>query len=153
MSNPILSNDIESFLNYIGAKSEQTYRTYRTAVQHLVNYLQEEWNLSGETSPASLLTPEMFHQYPAWLARQTWKPSQHAQPRLLSENTQSLYLTAAGNLLTYLTKLKRLAGFDPADIEAIRDTFRRASSAKQAPIHQKVPPDDIVSALIEAARQ
>jgi len=149
---PTLQTDVEAFLEYIGANSPRTRRTYRAAIRHLLAYLQDVWKPGDEQLTAAKLTPEMLHRYPGWLARQTWQLTSHADPQLLAESTRALYLVAAGNLLTYLTKLKRLTHFDAADIEAVRDTFRRATAVKQAPIHQKVPPDDVVQALIAAAR-
>lgn len=145
-----LNTDIESFIEFVGAKSENTAKTYRAAIDHLLRYLDEN-GLTPDASPA-LLTPEMFHRYPAWLMKQTWQPNQHADPRPLGENTCALYFVAAGNLLRYLAKLKRLAAFDPGDIEAVRDTLRRTTAPKRPPIHQKLPSDEIVDALIAAAR-
>lgn len=145
-----INQDVESFIEYIGAKSRNTEKTYRAAVDHFSQYLQDK-GITADASPA-MITPELLHHYPAWLMKQTWQPNQYAEVRPLGENTCALYLVATGNLITYLAKLKRLTTFDPSDIEAVRDTFRHATSPKRPPIHQRLPSDEIVDALVAAAR-
>lgn len=149
---PTFASELQSFLKTAGGgQSKHTYLTYRNGLAYFLNYLQETqaWT---EDSPVADLTPDIVQEFPAWLLKQTYQRSENVAPALLAESTRSLYLVAVTRFLRFMLLRKRLPWFDYAEYDRIKEELAHATHTKMQPIEQKIPAEDIVTALIEAAR-
>ena len=149
---PTLNSEASLFLKTAGGgQSEHTYRTYRSALTHFQTYLEETQNWPADR-PIADLNPDMFQEFPTWLLKQTYQPSERAAPTPLAESTRSLYLLAVTRFLRFLVLRKRLPHFDYAEYNRIKEELAQATNVKDKPIAKKIPANELVEALVEAAR-
>ena len=149
---PTLNSEASLFLKTAGGgQSEHTYRTYRSVLTHFKAYLEEtqDWLVDR---PIADLQPDMFQEFPTWLLKQTYQPSERAAPTPLAESTRSLYLLAVTRFLRFLVLRKRLPHFDYAEYNRIKEELAQATNVKDKPIAKKIPANELVEALVEAAR-
>ena len=149
---PTLNSEASLFLKTAGGgQSEHTHRTYRSALTHFQTYLEETQNWPADR-PIADLNPDMFQEFPTWLLKQTYQPSERAAPTPLAESTRSLYLLAVTRFLRFLVLRKRLPHFDYAEYNRIKEELAQATNVKDKPIAKKIPANELVEALVEAAR-
>lgn len=135
-----------------GGQSANTAQTYGQALAYLHRYLAEAHHWA-ETTLIAELTPNMLQEFPAWLLAQRYQPSGYTAPVPLAETTRSLYLTATARFLRFLVLRKSLPAFDYVEYTRLEEELHRATNVKPKPVDQKIPPVEIVAALIDAARQ
>lgn len=149
---PTFKSEILIFLKTAGGgQSEHTQLTYRNGLARFLTYLEKTQNWTAD-SPVSLLSAEMVQEFPAWLTKQTYQRTQLAGPSPLSESTRTLYLLSVTRFLRFLVLRKRLPFFDYAEYNRIKEELSQATNVKDRPIEQKIPSQEVVMALIEAAK-
>lgn len=149
---PTLDSEGEVFLKTAGGgQSQNTARTYRQGLAQFKAYLEEiqAWQ---PDRPIADLTPEMVQEFPTWLLKQTYKRSEYSAPTPLAESTRALYMLAVTRLLRFLVLRKRLPAFDYAEYNRIKEELAQATRVTSRPITQKIPSQEIVEALVTAAR-
>jgi site-specific recombinase XerD len=147
------NDELALFLKTVaGGQSENTSQTYGQALAYLHRYLVE---LHGwtETTPIAVLEPNLLHEFPAWLLKQRYQPSRYTAPVPLAESTRALYLTATTRFLRFLVLRKSLPAFDYIEYTRLEEELHQATNVKPKPVDQKIPPIEIVAALIDAAKQ
>lgn len=148
-----LQEELKVFLKTAaGGQSENTARTYGNGLEYLRRYLEASYGWS-ETTPIADLQPEMLQEYPVWLLKQRYQPGERVAPAHLAESTRSLYIIAVTRFIRFLVLRKRLPHFDYAEFTWIKEELTRATHVKSRPVDQKIPPVEVVVALIDAARQ
>lgn len=135
-----------------GGQSQHTQTTYRSGLRYLRAYLFETQNWSA-SHPIAALHAEMLQEYPAWLLQQTYKPSEHAAPEPLAESSRSLYVLTATRFVRFLVLRQRLPLIDFVAYERIKEELGKATRPQAKPIAQKIPSEEVVSALIEAVKR
>jgi site-specific recombinase XerD len=150
---PTLGDEIGVFLKTAGGgQSERTLATYRSGLAYFKEYLHETQSWAEE-KPVETLSPEMVQEFPAWLFKQTYQRAKNAPPAPLSESTRALYLLAVTRFLRFLVLRKRLPLFDYAEYNRLKEELAHATNVKTGPIEQKIPGEEIVAAIVEAAHQ
>jgi site-specific recombinase XerD len=134
------------FLGAAGARSADTERVYRTALAHFLDYLGGLCHIS-KTQPTTLLTTTHARSFATWLSRIYRKDGQP-----LSERSLALYLTVLARFYRYLVA-NRLSIIDYSDYVNLHDDLAGMASSHPGPIEKRLPGDDLVAALIEAARR
>jgi site-specific recombinase XerD len=150
---PTFDREYQVFLKVAGGgQSQHTQQTYRSGLLYFRAYLEETqtWSLDR---PIAELTPETCQELPAWLLKQTYRRSENAPETPLAESTRALYLLAVSRFLRFLVLRKRLPCFDYAEYDRIKEELSQATNVKARPIEQKIPPAEVVEALVEAARE
>lgn len=135
-----------------GGQSAHTAQTYGQALAYLRRYLEGTYQWA-ETTPIADLKPSMLEEFPTWLLHQHYQPNSYTAPVPLAESTRSLYLTATARFLRFLVLRKSLPAFDFVEYTHLKDELHQATHVKSKPVDQKIPPVEIVAALIDAAKQ
>ncbi|MCL4301927.1 MAG: tyrosine-type recombinase/integrase [Anaerolineae bacterium] len=135
-----------------GGQSAHTAQTYGQALAYLLRYLEESYEWTDTTLIADL-RPNMLQEFPTWLLQQHYQPNSYTAPIPLAESTRSLYLTATARFLRFLVLRKSLPTFDFVEYTRLKDELHQATNVKPKPVDQKIPPVEIVAALIDAAKQ
>jgi site-specific recombinase XerD len=149
---PTLDGEGEVFLKTAGGgQSQNTARTYRQGLAHFRAYLEETQRWQADR-PIADLTPDMVQEFPSWLLKQTYQRSEYTAPTPLAESTRALYLLAVTRILRFLVLRKRLPAFDYTEYNRIKEELAQATRVKSRPITQKIPSQEIVEALVTAAR-
>lgn len=149
---PTLDSESEIFLKTAGGgQSLHTARTYSQGLAQFKNYLRQTQNWTDDR-PIAELTPDMLQEMPAWLLKQTYQRNVYTAPTPLAESTRSLYLLAMTRLIRFLVLRKRLPAFDYAEYNRIKEELAQATRVKNKPVAQKIPSQEIIEALINAAR-
>lgn len=149
---PTLESEAKVFLKTVGGgQSEHTFRTYRSGLAYFQTYLAETQAWTPDRPIASLL-PDMFQEFPPWLLKQTYQRSERTAPLPLAESSRSLYLLAVTRFLRFLVLRKRLPHFDYTEYNRIKEELAQATNVKARPLAQKIPANELVEALVEAAR-
>lgn len=150
---PTFDSERELFLKTAGGgQSQNTFLTYRNGLAYFKAYLEESQGWWPER-PIADLEPEMFQAFPIWLLGQTYQRSNQAAPTPLAESTRALYLLAVTRFLRFLVIRKQLPHFDYTEYDRIKEELAKATNAKAKPIAQKIPAEQIVAALVEAAAE
>lgn len=143
-----INESIRSFVRMAGANSDNTARTYRTAIEtHFLTFLAETTELTGD-SPVSGLQLNHARDFAAWLAHDY----RDAKGRKLSANSRALYLTGLKEYYRHLILSNMLPGISLLDFEALKDSLRRTAKARVGPIEERLPDQEIIDALIETAK-
>jgi len=142
-----IAQTIEDFLSIAGARSANTEHVYRTALDHFRVFLADVAGIP-DTSPTTLLTPDLARRFAVWLGR----VYRQEDGQVLGERSRALYLIPLGRFYRHLVAA-RLADIDMADYVNLRDDLAGMASAQPGPIEKKLPADEMIAALIEAARQ
>lgn len=151
--NSLVTFDSESavFLKTAGGgQSQHTTRTYSQGLAQFKTYLAETQEWLAER-PINDLTPEMLQELPSWLLRQTYRRNEFTAPAPLAESTRALYILAVTRFIRFLVLRKRLPAFDYAEYNRIKEELAQATRVKDRPITQKIPSQEIVAALVNAA--
>ena len=122
-------------------QAERTVRTYATAMNHLREFLSQS-ALDPATTSVAELTPDHALDWVRWLDRE--------QPGL-ARITLSTYITALLRFYSHLV-LEGLIGLSAEEHEQLRrrlQIIRGKGSRQRLP---KVPPEEIVSRIMTAAR-
>jgi site-specific recombinase XerD len=135
-----------------GGQSAHTAQTYGQALTYLRRYLEEAYQWA-DTTPIADLKPNMLEEFPTWLLQQHYQPNSYTAPVPLAESTRALYLTAVARFLRFLVLRKSLPAFDFVEYARLKEELHQATHVKPKPVDQKIPPVEIVAALIDAAKQ
>ena len=135
-----------------GGQSGNTARTYGNGLEYLRRYLEAGYDWT-EATPVADLQPEMLQEFPVWLLKQRYHPGEQVAPAPLAESTRALYIIAVTRFIRFLVLRKRLPHFDYAEYIQVKEELSRATNVKSRPVDQKIPPVEVVAALIDAARQ
>ena len=138
--------EMQRYLDQHAARSHHTARTYRNALTRFIAFLEErEIDLEG---PISQLTIALARDFVTWLAAQRYR--RHGADQQLSMRTRQLYAHAVSGYYKMLVldgKLETTYG----EYMALHEYMVKATSYKDAPIERKLPPDEVIDAVIEAA--
>jgi site-specific recombinase XerD len=145
-----LETEMLSFLS-AGGQSLLTRHTYRAGLAHFRRYFFATQGWQDDT-PIADLGPENIWEFPAYLLRQTYRPSRSAAPLHLADTTRKLHLLAASRFIRFLVLRRRLPLFDFAEYELIKDELKRAVRVRDKPIARKIPPEATILAVVEVAR-
>ncbi len=150
-SRPDTSIEIEMrrFLDQRAARSEHTARTYRIGLVRFVDYLAER-GIDPSDSPAQL-TRAVALDFIPWLARQRYRRGQDGPEQPLSMRSRQLYVRAVSGLYRQLA-LEGTIPLSYTDYAALNAEMAKATSFKPTPIEKRLPPDDVVQAIIEAVQ-
>jgi site-specific recombinase XerD len=149
---PSFKDESQVFLKTAGGgQAENTFLTYRNGIAYFLAYLEQSQGWT-ETSPVTLLSPDVVQEFPAWLTKQTYRRAKNAAPTPLAESTRTLYLLAVTRFIRFMVLRKRLPLFDYAEYNRLKEELARATNVKASPIEQKIPDQEIVAAIVEAAR-
>ena len=146
MPEATLANAVEDFLADVGVRSERTRITYRSAMKWLLIYLDQEWALNEE-SPARAVTIDALLGFPAWLAQQTYRPYEGADPLPFSPATVQLYLLGAGQLAERML-IRQLVDFSYTDLTQLKKAYNRHSQKTITPIAKKTPSEEIIETVL-----
>lgn len=150
---PTFDSECQLFLKMAGGgQSRHTFLTYRSGLTYFKTYLEESQGWLPER-PIAELSPEMCQEFPPWLLDQTYQRAKNAPATPLAESTRTLYLLAVSRFLRFLVLRKRLPQFDYAEYNRLKEEMAQATHAKTRPIEQKIPPAEVIEALIEAAQR
>ncbi len=141
---PTIQEAIENYLRDIPlGKSAQTAKTYSQGLRRFTEYLAEKRH--SPTRAVSTLTVENAINCARWLneARGDGKTK-------IAKTTFRTYLSSISSFFAYLLR-ERLVEFNAADIQRMKETFKEFRGKAHRPI-PKLPPDDAVHALLNAAR-
>ncbi len=145
-----IAREIERFLNQRAARSVHTARTYRTGLSHFLTYLAER-GISPEDPPA-LLTRAIALDFIPWLAQQRFAPDSKAPEQPLSMRSRQLYVRAVSGLYRQLA-LEGTIPLSYGDYAALNAEMNKETSFRPPPIEKRLPPDEVIEAILEAVRQ
>ncbi len=148
-SDTTIEAEIRRFLDQHAARSPHTARTYRTGLAHFANYLAER-GIELSDSPARL-TRAVALDFIPWLARQGFRRGKDGPEQSLSMRSRQLYVRAVSGLYRQLA----LGGTIPlsySDYAALNTEMGKATSFKPTPIEKRLPPDEVIEAIIQAAQ-
>jgi integrase/recombinase XerC/integrase/recombinase XerD len=140
---------MQRFLDQHAARSPHTARTYRTGLSHFAAYLAERGIELGD-SPAQL-TRAVALDFIPWLARQRFRQGQHGPEQPLSMRSRQLYVRAVSGLYRQLA-LDDAIPLSYSDYAALNAEMGKATSFKPSPIEKRLPPDDVIQAIIQAVQ-
>jgi site-specific recombinase XerD len=140
-----IEKEMRRYLDQHAARSHHTARTYRNALTHFTAFLEErEIDLEG---PVTQLSIALARDFVTWLAGQRYR--RHDVEQQLSMRSRQLYAQAVSGFYKMLVldgKLEMIYG----DYMALHEYLVKATSYKDTPIEKKLPPDEVVEAMIEA---
>ncbi|MEJ2558165.1 MAG: tyrosine-type recombinase/integrase [Anaerolineae bacterium] len=139
--------EIQRFLDQHAARSPHTAHTYRTGLTHFTTYLAER-DIELSDSPARL-TRAVALDFIPWLARQRFRRGKDSPEQPLSMRSRQLYVRAVSGLYKQLA-LESAIPLSYTDYAALNDEMGKATSFKPSPIEKRLPPDDVIQAIIEA---
>jgi site-specific recombinase XerD len=139
--------EIQRFLDQHAARSSHTALTYRTGLTHFTTYLAER-DIELSDSPARL-TRAVALDFIPWLARQRFRRGKDSPEQPLSMRSRQLYVRAVSGLYKQLA-LEGAIPLSYSDYAALNDEMGKATSFKPSPIEKRLPPDDVIQAIIEA---
>ena len=145
-----IAHEIERFLDQRAARSVHTARTYRTGLGHFLTYLSER-GISPEDPPA-LLTRAVALDFIPWLARQRSASDSDAPGQPLSMRSRQLYVRAVSGLYRQLA-LEGTIPLSYGDYAALNAEMNKETSFRPPPIEKRLPPDEVIEAILEAVRQ
>jgi integrase len=149
MSNTTIEIEMRRFLDQHAARSAHTARTYRTGLTRFAEYLVERGIELGD-SPTHL-TRAVALDFIPWLARQRFRRGQQSPEQPLSMRSRQLYVRAVSGLYKQLA-LEGTIPLSYNDYATLNTEMGKATSFKPSPIEKRLPPDDAIQAIIEAAR-
>ncbi len=140
---PTIQNAIEDFLRDLSVgKSAQTAETYSQGLRRLAEFLEHKRH--SPTRNVSTLTVDHALDCAKWLHEGRDMNTKIAKP------TFRTYLSGISSFYSYLLR-ERLVGFDAADIHRMKEAFKSYRGKTNRPL-PKLPPEEAVSALLNAAR-
>ena len=149
---PTFASESRLFLKTAGGgQSDHTLKTYQTGLDYFRSYLEEQYSWT-EARPIADLQPDFFDELPTWLLKQRYQRSKRSAPTPLAESTRSLYLLAITRFLRFLVLRNPLPHFGYAEYDRIKEELGKATNVKEKPVAQKIPGQELVAALLEAAR-
>jgi integrase/recombinase XerC/integrase/recombinase XerD len=141
--------EINRFIDQHAARSPHTARTYRTGLARFAGYLAER-DIELNDSPARL-TRAIALDFIPWLARQRFRRSRESPEQSLSMRTRQLYVRAVSGLYRQLA-LEGTIPLSYSDYAALNAEMGKATSFKPTPIEKRLPPDDVIQAIVESVR-
>jgi site-specific recombinase XerD len=141
--------EMERYLDQRAARSPHTASTYRTGLTHFAAYLAER-GIRLTDSPA-LLTRAVALDFIPWLARQRFRQGKSGPEQPLSMRSRQLYVRAVSGLYRQLA-LEDSIPLSYSDYAALNVEMGKATSFKPSPIEKRLPPDDVIQAILQAAR-
>ena len=140
---------MQRFLDQRAARSPHTASTYRTGLTHFAAYLAER-GIQRADSPARL-TRAVALDFIPWLARQRFRQGKSGPEQPLSMRSRQLYVRAVSGLYRQMA-LEDSIALSYSDYAALNVEMGKATSFKPSPIEKRLPPDDVIQAILQAAR-
>jgi len=141
--------EMQRFLDQHGARSPHTARTYRTGLARFASYLVER-GIELSDSPEKL-TRAVALDFIPWLARQRFRRGKDGPEQPLSMRSRQLYVRAVSGLYRQMA-LEGTIPLSYSDYAALNTEMGKATSFKPSPIEKRLPPDDVIQAIIEAVQ-
>jgi integrase/recombinase XerC len=142
-----IDKEMRRYLDQHAARSQHTARTYRNALARFRAFLEErEIDLEGTVTQLSI---SLARDFVTWLAAQRYR--RHGVDQALSMRSRQLYAQAVSGFYKMLVldgKLDMIYG----DYMALHEYMVKATSYKDTPIEKKLPPDEVVEAVIQAVQ-
>lgn len=139
-----ISEAIEAFTRARSIKSERTARSYMTGIKRFLTYLKElDILLDTDTQT---LTMKHIRDFASWLFHDYRTPV----GRKLSPAALDLYLTA---ILRFYDFLIVNDAIDSGNYVKTHKFIRELVPREEIPMDTKLPPDEVVQAVIEAITQ
>jgi site-specific recombinase XerD len=138
--------EIQRFLDQHAARSPHTARTYRTGLARFAEYLAER-GIQLSDAPANL-TRAVALDFIPWLARQRFRQSANGPEQPLSMRSRQLYVRAVSGLYRQLA-LEGTIPLSYSDYAALNIEMGKATNFKPSPIEKRLPPEDVIQAIIE----
>jgi len=145
-----IRREIERFLAQRAARSARTALTYRTGLSHFAVYLAER-GIALDESPARL-TRGVALDFIPWLAQRRFQTTRDGPEQALSMRSRQLYVRAVSGLYRQLA-LEGIIPLSYGDYAALNAEMNRETSFKLPPLEKRLPSDDIMHAILEAAQQ
>ena len=144
-----IETEMKRFLDQHAARSPHTARTYRTGLTHFAEYLVER-GIQPSDSPTQL-TRAVALDFIPWLARQRFRRGKDGPEQPLSMRSRQLYVRAVSGLYKQLA-LEGTIPLSYNDYAALNTEMGKATSFKPSPIEKRLPPDDVIHAIIDAVQ-
>lgn len=122
----------------IGRQSHQTIETYAQGLKRLTEFM-DDWHPG---TPAEHLSVGHALECAKWLSERRPK---------IAKATLNLYLSCVARFYRYLLR-ERMITLDASDLERMRTAYHDYRSGTQRPL-PKLPPDEVITALVTAARR
>jgi integrase/recombinase XerC len=148
-SGTTIEMEINRFIDQHAARSSHTARTYRTGLARFTDYLAER-GIELSDSPVRL-TRAIALDFIPWLARQRFRRSKESPEKALSMRTRQLYVRAVSGLYRQLA-LEGAISLSYSDYAALNIEMGKATSFKPTPIEKRLPPEDVIRAIVESVR-
>jgi integrase/recombinase XerC len=138
--------EIQRYLNQHAARSQHTAKTYANALTRFGEFLDERGvDLEG---PLSQLTVALARDFVTWLAAQRY--TRGRTEHRLSMRSRSLYAQSVSGLYRMLVLEGKLA-MTYGEYTALHEHMIKATNYTIPPIEKKLPPDEVVDAVLTAA--
>jgi site-specific recombinase XerD len=141
-----IESEIQRYLNQHAARSQHTAKTYRNALTRFGEFL-EECEVDSE-GPVSQLTIALARDFVTWLATQRY--TRGRTEHQLSMRSRSLYAQSVSGLYRMLV-LEGKLDMTYGEYTALHEHMVRSTSYTVPPIEKKLPPDEVVDAVLAAA--
>lgn len=136
---PTISESIDLFLDDVAVgQSRRTVTTYHRGLRRLLDYLATA-NIQPEQGVSALVVAHMI-ECAKWMNGE----------RGLGKASLRTYLAALARFYSFLLR-KRLLSVEVADLEDLRVSYRQFRKGATRPL-PKLPPEDSVTSLLDAAR-
>ncbi|MCS7259392.1 MAG: tyrosine-type recombinase/integrase [Anaerolineae bacterium] len=149
-SSTTIAREIERFLSQRAGRSLHTARTYRTGLIHFLTYLAER-GISPE-DPPTRLTRAVALDFIPWLAQRRSASDSDAPGQPLSMRSRQLYVRAVSGLYRQLA-LEGTIPLSYGDYAALNAEMNKQTSFRPPPIEKRLPPDEVIEAILEVVRQ
>lgn len=144
-----IAREIQRFLDQHAARSPRTAKTYGNGLKRFQEYLIErDVDLEG---PVEQLTLGLARDFVTWLGKQTYRRGKNRPERPLSMRSRQNYIMAMSGLYRNLV----MDGSIPVtygDYMVMHESVTKATKFKDSPIEKKLPPDEVMEAIIEAVQ-
>jgi site-specific recombinase XerD len=142
---------MEAYLEEHCARSLNTANGYSSALGRFQEFLMERGiDLEGSVDQLDL---SFLRDFTTWLGRQTYRPNRRAPERQLSMHTRHTYVVAVAGFFRFLVVDGKLPGVTYSAYLAAKEHVNRATRFHQKPMEKRLPPEEVVEAVVEAVRQ
>ena len=142
-----IQQSITDFLTQMSSRSKKTGITYRTALNHLQTYLDEETDISLTKQSPDQLTFGLLMAYKSWLLMRNYTITQTGEEKSLSQNTLKLYLVAVQRYIEFLLR-RKLINWEYADFMTLGKEYGEAAQFQRDPIDERMPDEETIDKLI-----
>ena len=141
-----IEREIQRYLNEHAARSQHTAKTYANALARFREFLEErEVDLAG---PVGQLTVALARDFVTWLSAQRY--TRGRTEHQLSMRSRSLYAQSVSGLYRMLV-LEGKLDMTYGEYTALHEHMIKATNYTIPPIEKKLPPDEVVDAVLAGA--